>query len=164
MKLFKLLPLTFVLIGLLLLGIGVYLFMSTRTFIEQSVVTNGSVIAIASEWSDEGSRTYYPIIAFTTETGERVEFRSNLGSSAQLYTVDETVSVRYDPTDSASAQLNSFMALWFSTLLFLVLGLSFVVIGTFVYYLMGRQPATVQVAEKLKTNGFTLTAKSEPSA
>jgi len=120
----------FLTVGLGLLGGGVYSFMSTREFLGNAVSANGVVTDLEERWdSDDSSYTYYPRVRFETETGQAHEFTGDVGSSPASFDVGEEVRVLFDPADPSGARIDSFMQLWFVSLILGGLGLVFSVVG-----------------------------------
>lgn len=132
-KTFTIFILAFGLPGLGFLIGGVFAFTSTQNFLDQSVSANGTVIDLGLRYSGN-SRVYYPIIKFTDESGQEIEFRSSFGSNPPAYQVGEKVSILYIPDNPDQARISSFISLWFLTLLFLGMGTIFTGIGLIFLY------------------------------
>lgn len=103
-------------LGLGLLAITVYLFFSTKHFTNNANLVQGVVIENIRSFSDD-SYTYRPMIEFTTQDGRHIEFVSKLGSSSPSYGVGQHVEVLYAPNAPENAKINSFMSLYFGTLI-----------------------------------------------
>ena len=79
-------PLVLTTIGCVLL-MGSYLwFYSTKQFIEQSILTTGTVVALVEEYVPDpvdppGTLNYYPVVEFITSNNEIIRFKSSTGSS-----------------------------------------------------------------------------------
>jgi Protein of unknown function (DUF3592) len=120
----------FLTVGLGLLGGGVYSFVSTREFLGNAVSADGVVIDLEERWdSDDSSYTYYPRVRFATETGQPYEFTGDVGSSPAAFDVGEGVRVLFDPADPSSARIDSFMQLWFASMILGGMGLIFSIVG-----------------------------------
>lgn len=120
----------FLTVGLGLLGGGVYSFVSTREFLGNAVSANGVVIDLEEHWdSDDSSYTYYPRVRFQTEGGQAYEFTGDVGSSPAAFDVGEEVRVLFDPADPSGARIDSFMQLWFVSVILGGLGLVFSIVG-----------------------------------
>ena len=145
MKLFKAIGLGFAGLGLVLLVTSVLIYRNTQGFIEHSQVATGTVIKLTSEWTDGGARVYYPVVAFTTASGEAVEFRSNIGSSTPSYELGARLSVRYEPARPSSAGINSPLTLWFGFGVVFSLGLAFLAMGSGALYMAVRHPERVRL-------------------
>jgi hypothetical protein len=129
-----------ILVGFLLstLGISTLTFceisyQKTRTFIATATTAEGTVIAVEKSRiftakPNSGSSSH-PIVRFTTEAGETIEFRSNVGSNPPTYRPGETVPILYPPENPQRATINSFPSLWLLTFIFTVVGGSFTISG-----------------------------------
>jgi hypothetical protein len=54
----------------------------------------------------------FPILAFRTESGEDQRAESQMGSGFRAFRIGETVPVRYDPTNPAIAEVDTFAVMW----------------------------------------------------
>jgi Protein of unknown function (DUF3592) len=121
----------FLVVGLGLLGGSVYSVLSTREFLSSAVPAEGVVIDLEARWdSDDGGYTYYPRVRFATESGQLREFTGDVGSSPASFDIGEGVHVLFDPADPADAHIDSFMQLWFVSLILGVLGIVFTAVGS----------------------------------
>lgn len=119
-------------------GLGMLLgswmaFTSTQKFLENSELSEGTVISNELHYShdEEGNREkyYYPIVEFQTQEGENVKFEADFGSYPPMYQVGEQISIIYNPQNPTDAQINSFWTLWFVSILLLGMGGVFASIG-----------------------------------
>lgn len=128
----------FLTVGLGLLSGGIYSFMSTREFLGNAVSADGVVIDLEERWdSDDSSYTYYPRVRFETETGQPYEFTGDVGSSPASFDVGEGVRVLFDPADPSSARIDSFMQLWFVSVILGGMGLVFSIVGGGSFFAFG---------------------------
>jgi hypothetical protein len=132
-KALKLISGVFSAVGVGMLVGSFFAFTDTRSFISRAVEAEGQVIGLdrsrSSSGSGSSSTTYRPVVEFTSATGKRIEFTSNVGSNPPSHRVGESVRVLYDPVDPDSARIKSFFQLWFVFIIFFVLGLIFAAIG-----------------------------------
>jgi hypothetical protein len=136
----------FVVLGVGLLTGGAFAYRSTRVFLSSAVPAKGTIVAYTESRSSEGDLSYYPIVAFTPKDGPKVEFQSKAGGSRRG-PVGERVDVLYDSRNPHRAEIRSFLALWFTPLLLLALGLGFAVIGAALLVAFGRQDGSRGGAE-----------------
>jgi hypothetical protein len=130
----------FLVIGLGLIGGGIYSFLSTRAFLRQAVPAEGAVIDLTAAWdSEDGSYTYYPRVRFRTPDGRAVEFTSDVGSSPPAFEVGEPVRVLFDPANPARARIDSFVQLWLLPLILGGIGLVFGFFGAAATFGAGRR-------------------------
>lgn len=144
MKMVKVVGLIFGLVGLILLTSSVFVFSSTRSFINRSVTTTGAVVDVAMERDDEYDLVYYPVVTFETETGQQVTFKSNVGSNHQG-SIGEIVPVRYDPARPHDAEINNFFSLWLAFIILLILGLVFTGVGSGLWFYFSRHPELAEL-------------------
>jgi hypothetical protein len=125
----------------MLLG-SFFIYNNTSNFIAGASEAKGKVIALDRSRSNSGSgsssTTYRPVVEFTSGTGKRIEFTSNVGSSPPSYRVGEPVTVLYNPADPSSARIKSFVQLWFGFLIVFLLGLVFAVVGFTIIIVQSR--------------------------
>lgn len=136
----KVIALGFGIIGLVLLVASIFVYFNTRAFIDRSVITTGTVVDMSAEWDKDHDRVYYPIIEFETATGERVSFKSNVSTTTPNDDIGNTVPVWYDPAAPGNAGLNTFLALWFSTIFLAIIGVVLAVLGFGAWFYLVRHP------------------------
>ncbi len=84
--------------------------------------------------------SFIPIIRFTKDSGEVVEFRSEVGDYGYetKYRVGQTMDVIYDPGGILQPMIDSWFARWGSHFLIIVVGIIFWGGAALVYWLIGR--------------------------
>lgn len=118
------------LIGICLLGVGVYFVREQLEFISNSVETGGIVEEVSTHRS-KGTTRYLPIVGYTVD-GESYRVNGKASSSSSHdYEVGDAVRVRYEKNDPASAELVSFSDMWLVSTLMLGLGVLFSIIGIY---------------------------------
>lgn len=103
--------LTAELVGLALIGWGVWGLQQTRSFVERSWPTEGFVIAFARE-PEVTPDLLQPVIGFSTPNGGSHELRPRMLLPWNGYTIGDRVTVLYDPASPAEARLDRFEQLW----------------------------------------------------
>ena len=91
-----------------------------RTFLEGAVTTVGIVTDVLREESvqtdNDGFRTtdtmFRPVVRFSTESGEQIEFASGVSTNPPSYRKGGQVPVAYDPSDPQKAKIKSFWLVW----------------------------------------------------
>lgn len=120
-------------VGLLLLGIAIYLYRNTTVFIENSSKAAGEVVAMQASYSrtrsSGSSTTYSPVVAFRTASNESLRFTSDLSTSPPAYHVGDKVTVLYRKEAPTDAKIADFWPLWFGTVLLTGMGTIFTGIG-----------------------------------
>jgi len=161
MKILKIIGLIFFLIGLVLLVAGLLSYNFTQKFITNSEVTTGTVIDLVRGTSDSdnsGTVTYiyYPVVQFKTNNGSVIEFKSSVGSNPPSARKGDQVQVRYPEQDPYKARIDSFMQLWFVSIIVGGLGVVFAGIGRMMLGLVIRSK---QHEKKLQENGQIIYAE-----
>ena len=117
----KTFQIVFTVAGLALLAIGVISIPGTISFVNRSVVTQGTVVGVESEFAGEGN-VYLPTVRFITQDGQSIVFTSSTGEDAYLSRIGESVTVRYVPADPTDARIDSFLQLWGGLIIPAVIG------------------------------------------
>lgn len=118
----------FVLVGLLLGAIAVFILMRTRAFLSVAQEAQGTVVQmIYSSDSDGGG--YAPVFTFRTITGQDITKSENLYSNPPQFKEGQVVSVLYDPEDPSRARIKKGFNLYFAPALLGFLGSVFGCIG-----------------------------------
>ncbi len=119
----------FSLVGLLLVAIGVFLLVRTRTFISTAQETKGTVIRMLSSSGSEGGTVYAPVFQFTTIQGQSIEVEEKVYSSPPQCSQGQVVDILYDPQDPSRARVKKWSSLYFVPLLLGGMGIAFGGIG-----------------------------------
>ncbi len=122
----KKIPVVLISIGILFTATSVILYLSTKSFIEDSEKTTGEVIAIIDVPADlegSGGVMYAPVIRFTTDRGNTITFQSAHATNPASYREGDKVQVLYDPDDPGTARMHDFMSLWIAPIVSLFLGI-----------------------------------------
>ncbi len=118
----------FALAGAAMLVVAARQFIRTRTFLRNSAIAPGIIIAfIENRERDEFS--YFPKVNFKTPLGRDITFQSAMGSRSDVKSIGDSVAVRYRPDQPHVAEIDAFMPVWGLTALFSVLGAVFLFVG-----------------------------------
>jgi hypothetical protein len=104
-------------VALALLGISIILGAGAVNTLNRSLSTTGTVVAV------EQPAGYVPVVEYTGESGEQVQFRNPYSSRTPRYSVGEEVTIIYNPARPEQAQIYSFWMLWLLPLVFGFIGL-----------------------------------------
>ncbi|MBD2355591.1 DUF3592 domain-containing protein [Tolypothrix sp. FACHB-123] len=119
--------------GTLFTVIGVVNGLDTRSFVNSSIQTQGTVIDVVRRSSRDSdgdiSYAYYPVIKFTPASGEETIFESTTGTNPPSYSRGQSINILYNPQQPNSARENSWFTLWGFPAIFTGIGSIFVVIG-----------------------------------
>jgi hypothetical protein len=119
----------FIGVGALLLGLGLFFFVRTRSFLSRAVSVTGAVIGFRESRGSEGGTVYQPVVTYRTTEGQTHEFTDSVASDPPGFTVGEAVPVAYDPTDPEQAKIARPFRLWFVSGLLSSMGALFLVLG-----------------------------------
>jgi hypothetical protein len=134
MKVVRLVFSIFFVIGVGLL-IGCYFMVRhTQHFLQTAIPVRGVVVEnVYRESSGNNNNgpswSYYPHVQFRTTDGQAIDFVSSTGSSPPSYSVNQPVTVLYDPQQPYKASINSFGQLWVGPLVLGILGVVFTAPG-----------------------------------
>lgn len=148
----KLIGSIFLLIGMGLLIGSFFAYQNSSSFLDAAIKTEGTVIELIASRS-KNSTTYKPLVQFTSQTGEVIEFTSPSGSSPPSYAKGEKVEILYLPEQPQKAEINDFFSLWGVVAIVGGLGGIFFLIGAgmlLTLLLKGRRE------EYLKTSGIAI--------
>jgi hypothetical protein len=140
----------FSIIGLGMLLGALYWYQSIQSFTEEALLTKGTVLELVASRSDD-SYVYKPVVRFTTERGESIEFISGTGSNPPGFTVGETVEIYYLAADPQEAMINDFFSLWGGPLIVAGIGIIFFIFGGSFFLVTQLRKRKEQY---LKTNGL----------
>ncbi len=107
-------------VGVFCSAISIYTFITTSTFLDSSIETEGTVIELSQR---EGY--FHPVVRyFDSSSGEHI-LLSPVGSRPPRFSVNEKVVVLYSIDDPSKAKIKRFWSLWFGTVLTGILGGAF---------------------------------------
>ncbi len=113
--------------------------MSINNFKKQALTAKGTIISLVGTITTSSkpagdrirpkTRTYAPVVRFTTQNGQTIEFLSDSGSSSPAYSKGETLEVLYLPSSPGKARINDFSSLWLWPFIIGGIGLIFFALG-----------------------------------
>ena len=123
-------------IGPIFLAVGVgsallaaFFYWRNRRFMRESVATQGMVTGLVTSSGSEGGVVYHPVVQYTTQSGQMVQFQESVGSSPPRFQPGQTVPVRYIPSDPQRARIPGWFSSWFLTGFFLLFAVTFGGVG-----------------------------------
>ncbi len=131
----------FLSIALLMLTVGVITGIQAQHTLNREIRVNGFVTDLTTRTDAEGNTFFYPIVSFTLPDGSRKRLPTTEGSWPAAYTVDEAVTVVYDPVQPTYVRIDSPASLWAHwtwTLASGVLGAAFLLAALLAYQLDTR--------------------------
>jgi hypothetical protein len=120
--------------GPLLLVMALILTLRTESFLRRCMHATGTIEknVLVVERSDNGSveTSYVPAFSFEGNDGRTYTVTSSNSSAPPEFAVGQKVGIFYEPSDPATAKIDSFLQLWTMPLVLAALG----VISSFVGY------------------------------
>lgn len=95
-------PLILFWVGLVFFGVGSGLTYHQFMFKMDALQASGEVTSLSESCDDDGCY-YYPVVRFSTHTGESVSYQSSFGSYPPEYEVGEAVAIFYKPESPEKA-------------------------------------------------------------
>lgn len=120
-------------VGLICSVFSIYTFITTSTFLESSVETEGTVIELSQR---EGY--FHPVVRYFDSSSRDHILLSPVGSRPPWFSVNEKVVVLYSKDDPSKAKIKRFWSLWFWTVLMGILGGAFS-LGAFLLWIYRRE-------------------------
>jgi hypothetical protein len=125
----------FVLSGAGLFVVATRHFSRRRSFLRNSAVAAGIVVALRDERDGMDTQRFrFPRVRFQTSSGRDVTFEAGMGRSGDGWRVGDAVSVRYRLDQPEIAEFDSSIALWGPTALFGLLAVVFVGVGVSLWF------------------------------
>jgi hypothetical protein len=143
-------------VGLLFAVIGFTFIYNNYIFVSTASNTKGTVVSIERHTGSKGSVSYYPVIKFYPDNGDEVIFTSEIGSNPAPYKINQTVDVKYEPSNPSNAKVDSFTELWVLPGIFSTIGTIFFIIA--IATALGQVNANKQ-KEWLLKNGYPIDTK-----
>lgn len=119
-------------VGFLLLGLCMIFF--TRKFLEESIIGEGTVIAIDAHPA-RSTIKYSPRVRFMTDEGKEIEVQVSFRETRTTYSIGQKVRVRYEESHPDTAILDRLIDIWFKPVFALGLGLGFTMLSGLTYWL-----------------------------
>lgn len=129
MKSFFTIKYIFTILGIGLLVGAALICRSTYLFLEEAIKTEGTVVKLVRHRSND-STIYRPVIQFTSQNEQVIEFTASVGSNPPSYSEGEKVEVLYHPENPKNAKINGLFSLWGASVILGVLGGAFFAIGS----------------------------------
>lgn len=115
----------FIFTSAIMLLVGVWLAKTSLELVSSGVTAQGKVVEMVRKTDEDGSITYAPIIHFTTNKNELIEFASNSSTNPPRYQIGDRVEVIYLNQRPNQAKTNTWLDLWFGPTLTIAMSLLF---------------------------------------
>lgn len=109
-------------IGIVMLAAAVGLFLRRAALALHGVAAQGWIEAYDARTSERERTSYFPIVVFVDEAGQRHRFTALAGSQQEQADVGTLVTVRYLPGHPERACIQSFLQMWAAPLALALLG------------------------------------------
>jgi hypothetical protein len=119
-------------VGLLLVSAAIYFYWSTSNFLQSSAEAQGIVTDIVLRGNH-----YYPVFQFSTLDSGDYTVHSSTGAHPPRFSINERVTVVYEPNNPAQARIKEFWSLWLFPVIFGVLGPAFI-LGAIILWVYRR--------------------------
>ena len=120
---------TFVFVGLVLIGAGAIAYLRTTAFVSAAIRTSAVVTDLEYRSSSRGSGGYVAVLSFVDELGQTQTTRTKSAQNPAPADIGQTVKLVYLPDDPESARIDSFKGLWIGPILLLAGGCAMFVMG-----------------------------------
>lgn len=114
-------------LGLILLFISFLTFRDVHLFLKKAEKTTATVIRLRTIQSD--GEVYCPVFRFRTKDQIEYEYELAEASDPPSWSIGETATVIYDPTDPSSVKLYTYFRIFALPLILLSIALPLLVVG-----------------------------------
>lgn len=121
----------FTFVGSIFFLVGAFLTYQTNDFMNNAVATRGTVIAVETIYSNDGT-TYKPTFSYIDANGKRYESETFISSSSYNFSRGTLVDIMYDRRDPSEMRIDSWFSLWGFGFVFMAVGVAPMVIGFFI--------------------------------
>ena len=115
-------------IGIILLGISLYMLKQSMSFLKTSERAKAVVIELKETRDSDGS-TYKPVFKFKTLLNKEIIYTPGYSSSPPSHQLGEEATIAYDPANPEKAKLLTYFGTFLWTIIFMCISLPFIVIG-----------------------------------
>ncbi len=150
--------LAFFVLGLALIGAGIYFAKVRMEFFKNTIPQEGVIVDITSRASSSGKNgkktSYYPVITFKAKGGKSYTFSPETGTNTAFdYTIGEKIMIQYNEENPQMAKIDSFKERWGLPLALLVVGMIITIsMGITVYKIFYQ----IQLSKELPKSGTRL--------
>ena len=123
--------LTFAVIGLVALVIGILWIRSTKERLKTMINHTGTVVEKVRVERPGETANFYPVVEFKTQTGEVFRFEGKTSGTEYEYKIGEQIEILYDPQDPKGAMINSWKELWLPPIALMLIGGGVMLVGLF---------------------------------
>ena len=110
-------------VGMICIGVAVYLFMTSSSLLNDGVVTQAEVVGVDSRRSD-GGRSYALTLEFQDQNGVIHRERTGYRKRHRWTRTGEQVQIRYNPRRPSEFVFDTWFGLWMMPIGFLVVGIA----------------------------------------
>jgi hypothetical protein len=118
----------FLVIGIVLTLLGVWLMQRARAFKRKALAAEGHYVDAMWRTSKVNRYTAYPVVEFQTADGRTIQFEGRVGVPWARGKIGHSVKVLYDPANPEEAVVDSMVEFWSSALIFLAVGILWLIV------------------------------------
>ena len=119
----------FAIAGLIAFVGAIYLNYKNENFLKTAKTAQGKIVDI-TEFNSDKSRSYFPVVEFTTKNAEKIEFKASVGSKNQTeFRIGKNIEILYNPNNPHEADIKKVSSIFETFLAMGVLGFIFFLIG-----------------------------------
>lgn len=119
----------FFVIGSIFILISSVLIINKILFLSKACSAEGTVIYMKTSKGHDNGTTFTPVVQFKLTDGENITFTSSVGSNPPQFKIGDSVKVLFSPDKPDNAEINSFVSLWLLQIIFLFIGIVFLIIS-----------------------------------
>lgn len=109
--------------------IGLVYLLNRVKFVRNAIVIKGKVVDLKRD-SINYKKAYFPVVSYIDDMGKRRTFESDAGYNRSIYNIGDEVELKYYRMGKKrKVSINTVFALYGVSLVFMPIGLLFVVIG-----------------------------------
>ncbi|MFC0179041.1 DUF3592 domain-containing protein [Thorsellia kenyensis] len=155
----KLLRYIFLILGIALLIGLIFSVLHVSNQINTYNKTSGVVVSLKEETSNnhsssqKNSLVYFPVVKYKDNQDKEHLLIESTGSNPPAFYVGEYVEVLYDPLSPDKAEINTFLTLWFGTIILAVFTVVSLIIGIVLFILLKTKDL-----KKYKQDGIAVIA------
>ena len=136
--------------------VSVFEFKNTLNLLSNSRKTFGRIIDIEEEKRRNGGYMYSPVIKYKSVTGDEYIYDSNTKTGYTSYKIGQEIELIYDKNNPQNARVNSFLDIWFLTIIMGVGGWASTIGGTILLFFTLKKR---RLEEYLIKNGQRISAE-----
>jgi hypothetical protein len=116
-------------VGLLLASFAFWHFQQTKKLLSNGIKTQAEVVELIQWENSDGNTLYKPVFEYVDTFNHTHQFKSSVSSNPPTYSVNNLVTIVYDPNDLQNVKIITFWDLYRSFVFILCLAAPLIIIG-----------------------------------